>query len=74
MKFLLIIVGALLALAALVFYGYVVPLACGMNTTGCSQSFSFVDKESLVLFWPAFLLGVAMMGSGLMWRSRARGA
>ncbi|AKQ68914.1 hypothetical protein A176_005826 [Myxococcus hansupus] len=66
MKVLLIIVGVLLAIAALTFYGYIVPLACGMNTTGCSEDLGFFTQKALVLFWPAFLLGVALTSYGII--------
>ncbi|MCP3100487.1 hypothetical protein LZ198_16585 [Myxococcus sp. K15C18031901] len=65
MKILLIISGALVAMAALLFYGYLVPLACAMNTTGCHESFGFFTEKAAVLFWPAFLVGVALGGYGI---------
>ena len=67
MKVLLIIVGVLLAIVALAYYGYLVPLACGMNSAaGCSEDFGFFTQNALVMFWPVFLLGVALTSYGII--------
>ncbi len=41
-------------------------LACGMNTTGCSNfHLNWKDWETLRFFLPPFLLGLGLIGAGL---------
>lgn len=51
MKTLALIFGILLVIATFVWFTYLVPLGCGMNTTGCREEFDVLSSLGLVHFW-----------------------
>lgn len=65
LRILLVTVGAVLVLLSIGWYFYLLPLGCGMNTTGCNELFGLFSVVSLLHFWPAFLIGMAMLGYGM---------
>ncbi|OWK28046.1 hypothetical protein [Sphingomonas dokdonensis] len=59
MKRLALLFGILLAIATFVWFFYLVPLGCAMNTTSCRERFELVSSVGLRHFWAP--LTVAMI-------------
>ncbi|MEH3145705.1 MAG: hypothetical protein PGN34_10215 [Methylobacterium frigidaeris] len=56
--------GVALLGATLVWFFYLVPLGCAMNTTGCKERFTVWSGTGLIHFWASLLVATAAMAYG----------
>jgi hypothetical protein len=68
MRWVLIILGVLIAGAALLFWIWLNGMASAWNTSNSGMSIVWFDEEAAMLFWAPFLLGVGLAVLG--WRRR----
>lgn len=59
---LLFSIGLLLATA--VWFFYLVPLGCAMNTTGCKERFSVWSGVGLIHFWAPLVAALSALAYG----------
>ncbi len=65
MKALILTFGLLLAVGALVWFFYFVPLGCSMNTTGCKEQFTVWSRIGLIHLWLPLVLAAGAITYGL---------
>ncbi|AWN38906.1 hypothetical protein DK427_07870 [Methylobacterium radiodurans] len=56
--------GLGLLVATAVWFFYLVPLGCAMNTTGCGERFTVWSGTGLVHFWTPLLVARSAMAYG----------
>ncbi|GJD81437.1 hypothetical protein [Methylobacterium gregans] len=64
MRIAALIFGLGLFLATCVWFFYLVPLGCGMNTTGCKERFTVWSGLGLTHFWAPLLTALSAMAYG----------
>lgn len=64
MRIAAVILGLILAAATFLWFFYVVPLGCAMNTTGCKERFTVWSGVGVMHFWLPLLVATSAIVYG----------
>lgn len=64
MRVAVLLFGVVLGVATIVWFFYLVPLGCAMNTTGCRERFTVWSGIGLLHFWAPFLVAISAVAYG----------